>query len=152
MKKIITVLVFAIGFTLTTQAQHGKRNHANKENEKLTVAQKTTLAVKKMALKLDLTASQQREITPLLADKIAKRKENHQKRKAIKKSGEKRNELSANEIFDKKNDHLNTQIAFKAKMKRILNKEQYERFEKMNHRKKHNGRKNKKHLNQQKKG
>lgn len=137
MKKIIALLVLAVGFTLTTQAQKGKRG----DFEKLTVAQQTELAVKKMTLKLDLTAAQQRKIKPLLAEKIAKRKTMHEKRKAMKESGKERKKLSANERFAKKSQMLDAQIAFKADMKRILNEKQYERFEKMAARKKHGAKK-----------
>lgn len=135
MKNIIAVLVLAVGFTLTTQAQKGKRNNS----EKLTVEQQTELAIKKMTLKLDLTTSQQSQIKPLLAQKIEKRKAMHEKRKAMKESNKKREKLSANERFEKKNQMLDNKIAFKADMKRILNKEQYEKFEKISARKMHKG-------------
>ncbi|WP_299162363.1 hypothetical protein [uncultured Tenacibaculum sp.] len=141
MKKIIALLVLAIGFTLTSQAQKGKRG----DFEKLTVAQQTELAVKKMTLKLDLTAAQQRRVKPLLAEKIAKRKTMHEKRKAMKESGKKREKPSADERFAKKSKMLDAQIAFKADMKRILNEKQYERFEKMAARKKHKLKKKMKH-------
>ncbi len=144
MKKIVALLVLAVGFTLTTQAQKGKRSHL----EKLTVKQQTELAVKKMALKLDLTDSQQRQIRPLLAEKIAQRKSMHEKRKAMKESGEKRKKLSANSHFEKKSKILDNQIAFKAEMKRVLNKQQYDKFEKMSARKMHRAKKkmkNRKH-------
>ena len=141
MKKLVTVLVLVIGFTLTTQAQKGKRNNL----AQLTAQQQTELAVKKMTLKLDLTTSQQRDIAPLLTEKIAKRKEMHQKRKAMKESGKKRAKLSANERFEKQNKMLDSKIAFKAEMKRILNKQQYERFEKMSAKKKHKAKKKMKH-------
>ena len=141
MKKLVTILVLAIGFTVTTQAQKGKRNNA----AQLTVQQQTELAVKKMTLKLDLTASQQRDISPLLTEKIAKRKEMHEKRKAMKDSDEKRKKLSADERFEKQNKMLDAKIAFKGEMKRILNKEQYERFEKMSARKKHKAKNKMKH-------
>lgn len=133
MKKIIAILVLAIGFTISTQAQRSKKG----DFEKLTTEQKTELAVKKMALKLDLTPAQQRQIKPLLAERIAKRKTMHAKRKAMKENGEKREKLSANERFEKQSKMLDRQIAFKADMKRILNDKQYERFEKMVGKRKH---------------
>lgn len=43
MKKALTLLILAVGFTVTTQAQ--KRDKT--KHEKLTVEQKTELAVKK---------------------------------------------------------------------------------------------------------
>ncbi len=137
MKKIVALLVLAVGFTITTQAQTGERG----EHEKLTAEQQTELAVKKMTLKLDLTPAQQRQIKPLLAEKIAKRKTMHAKRKAMKESGKKREKLSADERYAKKSKMLDAQIAFKADMKRILNEKQFERFEKMTAKRKHGAKK-----------
>ncbi|WP_272151892.1 hypothetical protein [Tenacibaculum aiptasiae] len=137
MKKLIALFVLAVGFTLTTQAQKGKKG----DFEKLTVEQQTELAVKKMTLKLDLTPAQQRKIKPLLAEKIAKRKAMHEKRKAMKESGKERKKLTADERFAKKSAMLDAQIAFKADMKRILNEKQYERFEKMAAKMKHKAKK-----------
>ncbi len=137
MKKIVALLVLAVGFTITTQAQRGERG----EHEKLTAEQQTELAVKKMTLKLDLTPAQQRQIKPLLAEKIAKRKTMHAKKKAMKESGKKREKLSADDRYAKKSKMLDAQIAFKADMKRILNEKQFERFEKMSARKMHGAKK-----------
>ena len=124
MKKVIAVLILAVGFTVTTQAQRG-----NKEgHEELTVEQQTELAVKKMTLKLDLTASQQNQLRPLIAKQVAERQEMRAKRKAMKESG---NKPTSEERYAMKNKMLDKQIAYKAEMKRILNKEQYGRFEKM---------------------
>jgi len=137
MKRIIAVLVVALVFSLTTQAQKGKKNKL----ERLSVAQQTELAVKKMTLKLDLTTSQQNQIKPLLAEKIAKRKTMHEQRKAMRESGKKRVKLSADERFERKNKALDSQIAFKTEMKRILNKQQFERFEKMSKKRAQKGKK-----------
>ena len=112
MKKIIAILVVALSFSLTTQAQKGKKNKL----ERLTVAQQTELAVKKMTLNLDLTTSQQNQIKPLLADKFVKRKETLEQKKAMKESGKKRIKLSADERFEKKSNALDAQITFKAEM------------------------------------
>lgn len=111
MKKIIAVLVVALSFILTTQAQKGKKNKL----ERLSVAQQTELALKKMTLKLDLTTSQQNQIKPLLAEKIAKRKTMHEQRKAIRESGKKRVKLSADERFERKNKALIAELLLKPK-------------------------------------
>ncbi|CAM1334845.1 hypothetical protein [Tenacibaculum aestuariivivum] len=133
MKKIIIVLVLALSFTLTTQAQKEIRNNL----QKLSTEQQTELEVKKLTLKLDLSISQQKQITPLLAEKIQKRKKRYEKRKAIRGSEKKREELSANEIFNKKKEYLDDQIYFNTEMKRILDKQQYDRFQKISNRKTH---------------
>ena len=128
MKKLLTVLVLAVGFTVTTQAQKGDKG----KPEQLTVEQQTELEVKKMTLKLDLTKAQQNQIKPLIAKKVAERKEMWAKRKAMKESDSK---PTSEERYAMKNKMLDKQIAYKTEMKRILNEQQYERFEKMTARK-----------------
>jgi lipopolysaccharide export LptBFGC system permease protein LptF len=135
MKKIITIILLVFAFTLTAQAQKGKRKM---RAEKLSTEQQTILAVKKMTLSLDLTASQQNELKPLVAKKISDRKAHYKKMKATQK---KRKKLSADERFAKVNERLDNQIAMKRKMKKILNKEQFEKFEKTNKNRKKKGKK-----------
>ena len=135
MKKIITIILLVFAFTLTAQAQKGKRKM---RAEKLSTEQQTILAVKKMTLSLDLTASQQNELKPLVAKKISDRKAHYKKMKATQKE---RKKLSANERFAKVNERLDNQIAMKRKMKNILNKEQFEKFEKTNKNRKKKGKK-----------
>ncbi|WP_299136493.1 hypothetical protein [uncultured Tenacibaculum sp.] len=127
MKKIIGFIVFVISISTSVNAQKEKK-------EKMTVEQQTELAVKKMALKLDLTDSQQRRVKPLLAEQINEKKELRSKRKAMKESGKK---PSADERYAVANSRLNKLIAFKTEMKSILNEKQYERFEKMTAKKMH---------------
>ena len=124
MKKLLTVLVLAVGFTVTTQAQQGDKG----KREQLTVEQQTELRLKKMTLKLDLTDAQQKQIKPLIAKQIAERQEMRAKGKATKVSDSK---PTTEERYAMKNKMLDKQIAYKAEMKRILNEQQYERFEKM---------------------
>ena len=135
MKKIITIILLVFAFTLTAQAQKGKNKM---RAEKLSTEQQTILAVKKMTLSLDLTASQQNELKPLVAKKISDRKAHYKKMKATQKE---RKKLSANERFAKVNERLDNQIAMKRKMKNILNKEQFEKFEKTNKNRKKKGKK-----------
>ncbi|WP_299009455.1 hypothetical protein [uncultured Tenacibaculum sp.] len=128
MKKLLTVLVLTVGFTVTTQAQRGDKG----KREQLSVEQQTELEVKKMTLKLDLTEAQQNQIKPLIAKKVADRKKIWAKRKAMKQSGKK---ATTDERYAMKSKMLDKQIAHKAEMKRILNEQQYERYEKMTARK-----------------
>lgn len=124
------MIVLVLGITFTTQAQ--KKNTGQKKDN-LTTKQKTNLAVKKMTLKLDLTARQVKQIRPLLNEQITERKQMHEKRKALKQNDEK---LTADERYAITSDKLDRQIAYKQNMKRILNEKQYEKFEKMAARKK----------------
>jgi hypothetical protein len=66
MKKIASIVLLVFAFTLTTQAQKGKKKM---RAEKLSTEQQTILAVKKMTLALDLTTSQQNQLKPLIAKK-----------------------------------------------------------------------------------
>ena len=125
MKKIASILVVAIAFTFTTQAQKGPKKM--KESD-FSVEQQTTLAVKKLTLALDLSDAQQRQIKPVIAEKIADKKANFQNRKEGKKD---RKKLSADERYAKQNQRLDKEIAMQNKMKRILNDEQYSIFKKM---------------------
>jgi len=127
MKKVIGILIFVLCFSFSAMAQKEKR-------ERMSIAQQTELAVKKMTLKLDLTPAQQSRIKPLLAKQMEERQAIRAKRKALKEKGQK---PTADERYAMMSAKLDKQIAFKADMKRILDEKQYERFEKMANRKMH---------------
>ena len=124
MKKIVKIIVLVFVFTLTVQAQKKKGN----KGAKLTIEQQTTLAVKKMTLALDLSDKQQQQIKPIVMAKMTDRKDFIEKRKASKENNEK---PTSDEIFAIKNKQLDHQIVMKNSIKNILNKEQFEKFEKM---------------------
>ena len=128
MKKLLSILILTVGFTVSTQAQ--KRNKT--KDHKLTIEQKTDLEIKKMTLKLDLTPAQQDQVRPLIKEQVVKKQQMKAKRKALRKSD---NKPTSDEVYLVKAQVLDSKIANKAEMKRILNKQQYERFEKMNERK-----------------
>lgn len=145
MKKVISLIVLVLVVSFTSQAQ---RKMKNEDREPLSVEQKTTLSVKKLTLALDLTEKQQREVRPLIAEKIAKRKKMHEEFKARKESAKK---LTKDERYERMNAKLDEKIAFKAKMKQILNKEQYEKYEKIAAKRMRKGkRKMKKHAKKRK--
>lgn len=147
MKKIASILILVFAFTFSTQAQRNRRDKA----PQLSIEQHTELAVKKMTLVLDLSKKQQNELKPLLRAQGAEKKAAMQKRKEARKS---KNKPTADQIFAMKNKQLDSQIAFKSKMKDILNKEQFEKFEKMKkgRRMKGNKMKKKKKMMMEKKG
>ena len=107
MKKLASIILLVFAFNLTAQAQEGKKKM---KGEKLSTEQQTILEVKKMTLDLDLTVSQQNQIKPLIAKKIANRKAHYEKMKASKKD---RKELSADERYAKANERLDMQIEMK---------------------------------------
>lgn len=116
MKKIALLLVLCL--TISVSAQRRKKG------QKLSIEQKTELAVKRMAVHLDLTERQQNRIRPMLSEKIIKRQEFRKNRKKNKTriSDEKRYEL--------KMKKLDNRLAFNSEMKRILSDDQYEKFRK----------------------
>jgi periplasmic protein CpxP/Spy len=134
MKKLI-LIVMALGAMQVT-AQEQRREHKQRDKQErsqrfkdFTPEQIAELQTKKMALILDLTEAQQRDIKKIhLANakgRQAKREE--QKLKREKNNGEKR---SKDERFNLMNERLEKQISNKKEMKRILSQKQFEKFEK----------------------
>ena len=117
MKKLAFVLIALIAFN--TQAQE----KPTREKSNLSAEQMATLKTKKMTLHLDLNESQRREVKALNLE-IAK------ERKEMKVNRKNRKELTQDERFSMKSKMLDKQIAFKSKMKKILNEEQFAKWEK----------------------
>ncbi|WP_339885156.1 hypothetical protein [Polaribacter vadi] len=126
MKKIASILILVFAFTVTAQAQ--KKDKRDHKNPKFTVEQFADLAVKKMTLSLDLSDKQQSQIKPLISAQAAARKAAMESRKENREANKK---PSADEIYAMKSKQLDNQIAFKSEMKNILDKNQFEKFEKM---------------------
>jgi len=127
MKKLVSVLILVFAFTLTTQAQ---KKRERMQQEKLTIEQQATLAVKKMALELDLTKAQQRKLQPILEKQIAERRVQFEK---MRKAREEKRKIEKEERYKRANEALDKRLAMQEEMKSILNAEQYEKFKKMNH-------------------
>jgi len=145
MKKLASILVLVFAFIVTVQAQKKERERG----PKLTVEQHTDLAIKKMTLGLDLSDQQQNQIKPLINAQVARRKEAMEIRKENRTANKK---PSADEIYTMRSAQLDNQIAFKNKMKDILNKEQFEKFKKMKEERKGEGEMKKKGKKGTKKG
>lgn len=122
--KTIALIITLIGLNLSVVAQDRPKG------EKLYVEQQNQLQLKKMTLEYDLTSSQQKELAPILAEQNSKRKARKDEMKANR---ENKKQLSANERFEMKNKMLDEQIEFKSKMKKILTKEQFEKWEDNRH-------------------
>jgi len=131
MKRLI-IIVLAL-FALQVTAQERKRVHQNKEiGQKmmtLSAEEMATLQTKKMTLHLDLNESQQAKIQKINLENASKRKAMMEARKAKKESGN-TEKPSKEERLAMVNAKLDHQIAMKAKMKEILNDEQYAKWEK----------------------
>lgn len=139
MKNLAALLVFVFAFTLTSQAQQKRKQ----KKPNLTIEQKANLAIKKMTLALDLSNKQQSQIKPLLMAKMKDRQEHMKKRKEARKN---KKRPTADEIYAMKSEQLDKQIMMKNKMKDILNKDQFEKFEKMQQRRKMMAMKKKKEM------
>lgn len=122
--KTIALIITLIGLNLSVVAQDRPKG------EKLSVEQQNQLQLKKMTLEYDLTTSQQKELAPILAEQNSKRKARKDEMKANR---ENKKQLSANERFEMKNKLLDEQIEFKSKMKKVLTKEQFEKWEDNRH-------------------
>lgn len=133
MKKVIAAVVMMMSITSFAQEANSKETLSKGGTEQLTAEQRAQLQAKELTLNLDLNTSQQKEMAKLLAEKGAKREALRAAMKEKKASGVK---PTANERFEWRNAMLDEQIATKEKVKKILNKEQFEKWEKMNHHKK----------------
>lgn len=140
MKKVIVLLVCMLG--LTAMAQRGENQHRG-EMKNLTPEQSATLQTKKMTLALDLSQDQQTKILAMNLEKAKVRKEKMEKRKAAKENGEVKKPTSE-ERYALQNARLDKMIALKAEMKSILSADQYDKWEKMAHRKRKHGKRTKK--------
>ena len=126
MKKLSVIVILIASITFTAEAQH----RPMKRKPNFTTEQKVALAVKKMTLSLDLTARQQKEVRPFLAAQIRKRETAIKQRIEARKT---RKKPSKDELFAMQNKRLDDQINFKNRMKIILDKKQFEKFEKIAH-------------------
>ncbi len=106
------------------RAQRKGRMHNHKEMAaKFTPEQIATIKTKRMALQLDLTDAQQRQVQKLNEEIATERKAKIEARKAEK---EKKKELTDDEKFERLNERLDAQLAHQKAMRKILNDEQYE--------------------------
>lgn len=125
MKKTLLTLLL-IGSLSGAYAQEKQISPAKPQREQMTPEQRNQLQLKRMTAKLDLTASQQKEIAIIIADENAKREA---KRSEMKANKESKKQLTADERFKMENEKLDAQIEHKAKMKKVLNKEQFQKWE-----------------------
>lgn len=135
MKKIASILFLVLAVVFTTDAQQKRKRM---KREQMTPEQQTTLAVKKMALALELSEAQQRKVKPILLAEMTARAAARKQMQQARKNQEK---ASAKKRFETANAHLDRQLAFQKKMKSILNAEQFEKFRKMQARRKMAGKK-----------
>ncbi len=125
MKNLITVALIAfMSITCFAQEKHqGQRKPEGNSMEKFTPEQRNQLILKKMTLDLDLNASQQKEMSKIIAEQSAKREAHLKDRK------ERTAKPTSDEIFEMKSKMLDEQIAMNGKMKKILSLEQFKKWD-----------------------
>lgn len=143
MKRIMLIALALISIQAIAQERRGEHRKGDRKErahmmKDLTPEQIATLQTKKMALRLDLTEAQQKEIYKI---NLANSKERKAKIEEIKKLRENNEKPSKEDRYNMMNGRLDKQIAMKKKMKSILSEEQYKRFERGAKQKKTRGKK-----------
>ncbi|GGI55717.1 hypothetical protein [Winogradskyella haliclonae] len=138
MKKLLVLALALCTFTSYAQEiEKEKMSNAIKKRMikkgKASPEDRAEIDSKKMTLKLDLSNKQQIEVKNAL---LAHYKEGKDKMNAARKSGK---EMTDEERQKIRAGRLDAQIALKAKMKTILDDEQYAKFSQMMERKMHKG-------------
>lgn len=129
MKKLIVFAVLMASVTAMAQTPERSKGDRNPMKD-MTPEQIATLQTKQMTLALDLTDAQQMEMQGLNLENAVKRSDKMNEMRARKEKGEVK-KLTSEERYAMKIAMLDHQIAQKEKLKNILNKEQYVKWEKM---------------------
>ena len=133
MKKIVFIALALVAFQLTAQDKKERPNRERGEKmeryQDYSPEEMANLQTKKMTLHLDLNESQQKEIKKLNLDNAIARKAKMEAHKAQKETGniEKPSKEARLKMM---NDRLDHQIEMKATMKKILNADQFTKWEK----------------------
>ena len=118
MKTLFTITLLLTG--LVGMSQHGPHGRGHSD---LSPEQMATIKTKKMALSLDLNDKQQNDVQEIHLEQAILRKAKMEERRS-------RDERpSADERYGAINQKLDKQIEMKAKMKEILNKDQFAKWE-----------------------
>lgn len=126
-KKLFVLALLMVGTTIVAQQRNGKPQR--NQMEPFTIEQQSQLMLKKMTLDLDLTDSQQKEMSAIIADKMAKRESHKAEMKANREKGVK---PTNDERFAMKMKMLDEQIATKKRMEKLLNAKQFEKWNSLN--------------------
>lgn len=124
MKKLFVLALLLVGTTII--AQERNRKHQGEKMEQFTPEQQSQLILKKMTLDLDLNDSQQKEMSAIISEKIAKKELMKTEMKAKKEKGVK---PTNDERFAMHIQLLDEQIATKKRMEKILNPKQFEKWD-----------------------
>lgn len=124
MKKAIAIVFISLGFLANAQE---KKERALKMAD-YTPEEMAQIQTKQMTLELDLTEAQQKQIQQINLEKAKEHKAKYETRKSASIASQKE-KPTKDERLKMKNDHLDSQIEMKKKMKSILNEEQFKKWE-----------------------
>ena len=142
MKKLILTLTLLTGVLLTAQEMRPRMHH--QKHDDLTIEQRATLQTKHLALALDLTENQQKQVQKLKLEQEELRQSKRAEMKE-KRAAKDEKKISTEERYQHELERLDHMIAFKAEMKSILNQSQYEKWERLQHHKRKQNRTRKHH-------
>lgn len=142
MKKFIVLASLIITSMTYGQERHPERKASHKKGKMelmkdLSTEQIATLKTKKMTLAFDLSKSQQNQVYTLLLEETTS--QDAQRKERQKESSN--SKLTPEEKFNKMNSRLDKKIIHKAKLKEILSKEQFEKWEATSRKRMHQKRK-----------
>lgn len=141
MKKLVMILIAVA--TLQVSAQDQKRDFKKQRMASkmdYTPEQIAQLQAKKMTLTLDLSDKQQNQMSAVFFEQATSRQSKKEAYLKSKDTAENK-ALSKDERFKMANARLDQQIERQKQVKSILSPEQYEKWRKMNERRKHQGKK-----------
>lgn len=134
MKKLAIIALSLIAIQTTTAQVRNDCPYNKQQGNRMerfsdmTPDEMATLQTKRMTLHLDLNAAQQREVQKINLEDAKERKAIMEARKVQRDSGNMQR-LSKDERLKIANSRLDRQIERKAEMKKILNDEQYAKWE-----------------------
>ena len=144
MKRIFLIAIVFFTLNATAQQQKSQQKQGDRKErpqrmnkfKDFTPEEMAELKTKKMTLDFDLTESQKKDIYTLNLKEAQDRKQMMEERKNSQVQNEGRGKgqkdmRSKEERFNMANNHLDKQIAHKKEMQRILNKDQFEKWEKV---------------------
>lgn len=129
MRNLVLAIALMTGLSTMAQRSHQEKSHKGYMMN-MSPEQTATLQTKRMTLALDLTDAQQKQIQSLNLENATKRAAKMKEIKAKKESGELKKPTS-DDRYAMQLAMLDHQIAQKNNMKKILDKDQYAKWEKM---------------------
>lgn len=132
MKKVLLIAIALIAIQVSAQERNERpkmeRGPRMDKFQDFSPEEMATLQTKKMTLQLDLNESQQKAVQKLNLENAKERKARMEAHKAKMQNGT-MEKPSKEERYKMMNDMLDHKIAMKAKMKQILNTDQYAKWE-----------------------